>query len=169
MTLIIAGNIREAGEELSRCKDLVGKLNKVIDKHEDLKYSGLIYNAISEYVEASILYSLVTNNHIPSCKELNVHHIPYVQGLADVIGELKRLALNSLMYEDIIKAFYYLELMDTIYNNLRVLNYPEPLLPGVRHKVDVGKKVIEDLRSLLIDMKNRLELKKEISKLIKKP
>jgi len=162
VTYIHLGKVDEAANELWKCRELVRGLQEVIKDHPDIKYSGLVYNALSEFAEASILYSIVTSSNIPSHEDLGIHYVPYIQGLADVIGELKRLALNAVAKEELDKAFHYLELMDTICDALKALDYPEALIPGVKRKVDVGRKVTEDLRSLLIDIENRLKLRKAL-------
>jgi len=46
--------------------------------------------AHQEYVEAIALYNILGKHSIPSKKELNEETAPYILGLMDLIGEIKR-------------------------------------------------------------------------------
>ena len=48
--------------------------------------------------------------------------------------------------------------MEGVYSELRKLDYPDALTPGLRHKVDVIRRVIEDLRAFIVDMEKRWTL-----------
>ncbi len=117
--------------------------------------SGLVDSTLAEYVEAKLLYSLVFEAKLPGPRELGVPEVPYLQGLGDVIGELRRLALDRLRVDDVDTAEALLELMEALYNEMRSLEYPDALMPGVRHKVDVARRLIDDTKALLIEVKGR--------------
>ncbi|MEM4718287.1 MAG: haloacid dehalogenase [Desulfurococcaceae archaeon] len=145
-----------AKANLIRLRELVEKLLSKADPHPDLMYSGLIYNALSEYVEAYLLYSLIAEKRIPSLSEINVLIVPYLQGLGDLVGELRRHVIRLLDDLRVNEAEIYLQVMDLIYRVLKEIDYPEPLIPGVRHKVDVALRLVEDTRVLLLSTKNSL-------------
>ena len=48
--------------------------------------------------------------------------------------------------------------MEALYNELRSLEYPDALMPGVRHKIDVARRLIDDTKALLIEVKGRRSL-----------
>jgi len=62
---------------------------------------GSVDSAFQEYAEASILLSLIRESRFVGFEELEVPMTSYVLGLADVIGELRRRALESLRKDDI--------------------------------------------------------------------
>jgi len=47
----------------------------------------------------------MTRTKVPSFKELGVDPVPYLQGLADVVGELRRHALDSVAKENLEEAW----------------------------------------------------------------
>ncbi|MEM2024734.1 MAG: haloacid dehalogenase [Desulfurococcaceae archaeon] len=150
------GKYKEAQALLAKVKELVSSLLELVDPHPDLKYSGLIFNGLSEYVEAYVVYSIVVEGRMPSRREINVPLVPYLQGLGDVVGELRRFVVKLLNEIKVAEAEAYLSIMEAIFNNLKALDYPESLIPGVRHKVDVAARLLEDTRVLILNTKNSL-------------
>jgi len=160
--MIHLGRLGDARDNLSSAGERVRSLVSRLRDHPDLFYSGLVYNCLSEYVEAYVFYSLVVESRMPSLKELGVPYIPYLQGLGDVIGELRRYIIDLLNREEYEKARVYLDVMETIYQWLRKLNYPDALMPGVRHKVDVGRRLIEDTKVLYLNTMNSYRLRRKL-------
>ncbi|MEM4481362.1 MAG: haloacid dehalogenase [Desulfurococcaceae archaeon] len=150
------GKYKEAQALLAKVKELVSSLLELVDPHPDLKYSGLIFNGLSEYVEAYVVYSIVVEGRMPSRREISVPLVPYLQGLGDVVGELRRFVVKLLNEIKVAEAETYLSIMEAIFNNLKALDYPESLIPGVRHKVDVAARLLEDTRVLILNTKNSL-------------
>ena len=99
-----------------------------------------------------------------SYKELSVPIVPYIQGLGDVIGELRRHIIDLLRREEYGEAEIYLDIMETIYQELRRLNYPDALVPGLRHKVDVARRLIEDTKILYLNTINTSKLMSRLDK-----
>ncbi len=120
-----------------------------------LSESGFVYNVLSEYVEAKVFYELIMNGRLLSHRDLGVSEVPYLQGLGDVLGELRRLALDFMRVNRLELAEKVLEIMEVMYYEMRALEYPDALMPGVRHKVDVARRLIDDTKSLLLSVKAR--------------
>ena len=79
----------------------------------------------------------------------------FLLGLADVIGELRRYALDNIRNSRIEDLNVILEKMDEIYTHLFTVDYPVGVTQDLRHKVDVARSVIEKTRgdiSLAIQM-----------------
>ncbi len=138
----------------SRAKSFIGKARS----DDFLWHSGFVNNVLSEYVEAMVLYALVVKGKLPGPEELGVFEVPYLQGLGDVMGELRRLALDLMRQGALRLAEKILDLMEVIYYEMRVLEYPDALMPGVRHKVDVARRLLDDTKALLLTVKARLAL-----------
>jgi len=130
----------------------------------ELLYSGLFYSIASEYVEAMELYSIIKNRKLLSIERLDVHPIPFVLGLADLIGELKRVSLEYVRLERYREAMEFMEIAENIYDALSSLNYTDAVIPGFRRKIDVYRKVIDDWKELMIDLMSRYELKNIIGR-----
>ncbi len=150
------GEYEAAQKDLYVLEERVELLLKLVNPHPDLKYSGLVYNGLSEYVEARMLYSIVVEGKLPSLKELRTPIVPYLQGLGDLVGELRRLIIRLLNEVKVEEAEKYLAVMELIYEKLKVLDYPDAIMPGVRHKVDVAARLVEDSRVLILATKNSL-------------
>ncbi len=162
ITSIHLGKLDEAEEIIKRVEDLISKVYELVENHPELKYSGLVNDAVAEYVEAKLLLEFVRNGKVPRYNEINVHYVPYLKGLCDFVGELKRLAIDSLRRSDIDYAYKVFNIMECVYNALRRLDYPDALTPGLRHRVDIMRRIIEDLRAFLVDMESRLKLVKAL-------
>ena len=163
---VLENNLDEAKNILDEIDMRVRELNNLLrDNYPDIYYSGLVYGALAEYTECSILYSLVVDRDIKSYNELDIPITPYLQGLGDVVGELRRMILNKIMEHKIDEALEFLKLMEMIYDALRRLHYPDALIQGVRHKVDVARRLIDDTKAFLIDIRSREELRKLLSKI----
>lgn len=139
-------------------KNLLEKLSD----HPDLLYCGLIHGCLAEYVEARILLDLTHERKLTSLQELGVPHIPYLQGLGDVVGELRRLAIDLIKAGSFNEASLYIDIMEEIYQGLRKLSFPDALTPGLRHKVDVARRLIEDTKILFINAYNASKLMEKL-------
>src|SRR4030042_5667795 len=102
--------------------------------------------ALQEYSEANILLSLIQESRFVTPNEVNVPAVDYVLGLADVIGEYRRLALDALRERDCEKGEECLKTMDEIYIELTSLDEAYMLVPGLRRKCDVARRIIETTR-----------------------
>ena len=94
--------------------------------------------AQQEYAEANILLTLVKEDRFVTPAEIKVPPVDYVLGLADVIGEYRRLALDNLRDGEVEKGVRCLEIMDEIFIQLLALDEAYMLVPGLRHKSDTA-------------------------------
>ena len=157
-------NIDKAMESLEKAKQLVKEVLNRLSNHPELLYSGFLANALSEFAEASIFIAIIQNKKIPTHNDLKIPPIPYLQGLGDVVGELRRKAIEHLGKWEIEKAKELLRIMDSIHTILKSLDYPEALIPGIKRKADIAKRLTEDLRTMITDIKTRKALVKELKK-----
>ncbi|MCS7112052.1 MAG: hypothetical protein N3D82_01410 [Ignisphaera sp.] len=141
--------------------DLRGRFTELYNSVKnvpELFYSNLLHSVAAEYVEALQFHSIITESRLMTLSELNVHPVPYILGLLEVIGELKRYSLELIKNNRIGESFNLLEKAEHIYDLLNTLNYVDAIVPGLRRKIDVYRKVIDDWRELLIDLRSRKEL-----------
>ncbi len=155
ITLIHRGDVEKASSATIELESKVREIEEKVGKFPDLYYSGLIYNALSEYVEAALLLDVVLKRSLRGFEELRVPPVPYLQGLGDLVGELRRLTLEKVRLGDFTEAWRLYRVMESIYVNLSKLEYPEPLIPGVRHKVDVARRILDETLALLVDLESR--------------
>ena len=128
--------IAEVGKELKRLKT---KRYEDFEKH--------IVHVEQEYVEASMLLSIVRDEPIPTCQDLGVSIPAYLNGLLDCIGELRREVLECLIKGRNERAEHLFDVMEALYETLYGVHFPTALLPGFRVKQDVARRQVENARS----------------------
>ena len=138
--------LKEAKNLIGKATGIISKLNNFSATHPDIVYSGLFNAALQEYSEANIFLKLIEESRFVTPKEINVPFVDYVLGLADVIGEYRRMALDALREGDVEKSEKCLEKMDEIYIELMAMDEAYMLVPGLRRKCDSARKIIEVTR-----------------------
>ncbi len=138
--------LKEAKNLIGKATGIISKLNDFSATHPDIVYSGLFNAALQEYSEANIFLKLIEESKFVTPKEINVPFVDYVLGLADVIGEYRRMALDALREGDVGKSEKCLETMDEIYIELMAMDEAYMLVPGLRRKCDGARKIIEATR-----------------------
>ncbi len=136
--------------KLEKLRKIVKNIVDSVKKYPQIYYSGLIYGPLTEYVEAEILYNIVSRDRIPTIEELQVESVPYLLGLGDVVGELRRIVVDSLREGNLEYAEKIFKYMEDIYENLSLLVIPDALIPGLRGKVDFIRKMVEITRADLM-------------------
>lgn len=131
------------------------KVSNIKQKHKEIlllvkKNPGVLFKylktAEQEYAEAVVFYSIISKEALPLPSELNITPLNYALGLADVIGELRRYALDNIRNSIIDDLNYILESMDDIYTQLFSIDYPSGLTQDLRHKTDIARSIIEKTR-----------------------
>jgi len=160
-------NLEKARKTLKEAKKILDKIKQIAKEYPDLLYMGSVDSAFQEYAEANILLGLIEESRFVRFEELEVPMVSYVLGLADVIGELRRRALESLRKGELGKAEDCLELMETIYEEIINLEEIQILVSGLRRKCDTGRRIIEATRSDLTIESGRISLERKITELRK--
>ena len=157
----------DAKAMLEEAKTLFVKLRETAKTYPYLFYSGSVGVAFEENAEAHILLSLVQEGKFPSPKEINVPVTPYVLSLGDVIGELRRRALDLIRKGNMEASEKCLEWMEYIYAELTALDDAYIIVNGLRRKCDVARRLIEITRGDITIEVRRSALENSISKLEK--
>jgi translin len=69
-----------------------------------------------------------------------------LNGLAEVIGELRRRTLDILRHGYSQEAERLLGIMDDIYSVLVTMDYPDAITSGLRRQTDLARSIIEKTR-----------------------
>ena len=144
--LVHKEKLEKAKELLTEAYNRLSEIKKLSDPHKHLAHTGAVDSAFQEYTEAKIFISLVENDRIPHKNEIEVPSSSYLLGLADVVGELRRRTLDALRGKNIEIAEKSLRIMESIYNELILLDEAFHSLPPLRRKCDVARRVIEATR-----------------------
>jgi translin len=162
--LIHQKRLKEAEKLVKRAKEIISKLNDASTSYPDIIYSGLFSAALQEYSEANILLRLIEESRFVTPKEINVPPIDYVLGLADVIGEYRRMALDALREGNVKESEECLEKMDEIYIELMAMDETYMLVPGLRRKCDNARRIIEATRGDVTQEIRRSTLEKYLKR-----
>lgn len=145
----ILHSIHEGGldeGEVDNISKLVKSLNVEIDMDAGLLRSGPATDALSEYAEAMILKDILYSGSVPSFTDLGIDERSWVLGLADTVGELRRIVLKNLMDGALEEAVSIFETMEDITDGILMFDVPDAVVP-IRRKQDIARGIIERTRS----------------------
>ena len=135
-----------AREHLAQAAELVEALKVELEPYPDLYHAGYTQSALKEFAEASIFDALSTGDPLPSPEQLTVDYVPYLGGLGEAAGELRRRVLDILRHDRIAEAERLLEAMDEIYGLLVTIDFPDALTNNLRRTTDMVRGVTERTR-----------------------
>ena len=135
-----------ADENLRAAMILVEALKNNLSAYPDIYYAGYTQDAIKEFAEASITVALILNHPLPTPEELDIEYATYLNGLAEVTGELRRRCLDILRQGYSQEAERLLSCMDDIYNLLVTIDYPDAITHGLRRQTDLVRGIVERTR-----------------------
>jgi translin len=136
----------EAEKFIADAEEKISSLQALSRDYPEIIYGGMFSAALQEYSEARIFFVLVKESRFITPSEINVPSTDYVLGLADVIGEYRRLALDNLREGEVKKGEECLQIMDEVFIQLLALDEAYMLVPGLRHKSDIARRIIETTR-----------------------
>jgi translin len=133
-------------EHLTEARKLADALRSDLAGHPDLFYAGYTQDALKEFVEANVTCALIQNKALLTPQELGVTEATYLNGLAEVVGELRRRTLDILRHGYSQEAERLLGYMDEIYSVLVTMDYPDAITNGLRRQTDLARGIIEKTR-----------------------
>jgi translin len=154
----------ETKKSIEQARQIISELSKAAETNPEIIHGGLFNAALQEYSEANILLGLTEKSKFVTPQKIRVPSVDYVLGLADVIGECRRLALDALREGNLEKSEEWLKTMDEIYIELMALDEAYMLVPGLRRKCDVARKVIEATRGDITQEVRRDVLEKSLKR-----
>jgi len=140
--------IEDAESYIKQASDKLTDLYDLTRDYPDLFHAGFVENAAQELVEAHCLYNIMLGEELPDPDTIQTTYSSYLLGLCDVVGELRRGALDFILEGEASKANEYLNHMDKIYDAIMSLDYPSGLIP-IKRKQDVVRGLIEKTRGEL--------------------
>lgn len=147
-------SLKEAKEALVQIRDLVKNT-------PELRQTGSVLVAYQEYVEAVLLRGLLKEGKLASLKEVDVEPVPYILGILDLIGELRRVTLNHLRRGKGGEADKTLKVMEELYEAVLTLDHTA-IVPTFRVKADAARRIIESTRGDVITEIRRMSLEEAI-------
>ncbi len=155
----------EARQHLDRARQALDQVTGELRGHPEVYYAGFLQDAEKEYAEASLTFQLVTGSPFLGPEELGVGHAPYLNGLAEAVGELRRHILDQMRRGEIEDSERLLGLMDDIFYVLTTVDFPDAITRGLRRSTDLARSCLEKTRGDLTAHYGHVHLEHEIERL----
>ncbi len=160
------GETARAEELMAEGSRLLEQARSACEDHLDVMYAGFVSDAAKEYAEARLTAALSQGRRLPLPDEIGVEAAPYLNGLGEAVGELRRRLLDLLRRGDIDGAEETLEAMVEVLDLLAALDYPDGMTGGLRRTTDVARALIErsraDLTTTVVQERLRTELQRHL-------
>ena len=141
-------HMKDANNHIKQASAKLAKLYDTTQSHQELYHAGFVENAAQEFVEAHCLYNIMQGKNLPDPDKIQTTYSSYLMGLCDLVGELRRTALDCIRTGKAKKADEYLDMMEEIYNVIIRFDYPSGLIP-IKKKQDRVRGMIEKTRGEL--------------------
>jgi translin len=135
-----------AAELLERASVLLSEMADDLRDHQDIFYAGFVQDAQKEYAEAAAFMALTQNRPLPLASDLSIDWAPYLNGLGEAIGELRRYVLDQLRRGNLDNCEAFLRYMDDIYSLLITIDFPDAITGGLRRTTDAARGILEKTR-----------------------
>jgi len=135
-----------AAELLERASVLLSEMAEDLRDHQDIFYAGFVQDAQKEYAEAASFMALTQNRPLPLASDLSIDWAPYLNGLGEAVGELRRYVLDQLRRGNLDNCEAFLRYMDDIYSLLITIDFPDAITGGLRRTTDAARGILEKTR-----------------------
>ena len=164
---IVAVHKEDLGGARSRLQDAARLLKEYRGKAKgDLKRYLVVPE--QEFAEASALLAVAEKRQIPARGSLQVSDEAYVLGLLDCIGEMKRLILDRIRRDRLPEALAAFQTMEDLFSLLYPFAGLDKVVKDARRKLDVGRILVEDARSVITQEIRRKDLVDAMARLEKR-
>jgi len=137
----------EAERLVTESGTLLTSITDTLETNPELLSHAVVQDAAKEYAEARITQAIFTGSDIPSFADLGIDPVPYLHGLGEAVGEMRRRMLDLLRDGQIDEAERLLQAMDEIVDQLAQIDYPDGMTNGLRRTTDVSRSLVERSRS----------------------
>ena len=139
--------------EFEDARDLIGKgdarlreAGHIQETSPQIFNAGFMNDARKEFTEANVTLAVISGAKIPTISALKVDAGAYINGMAEVIGELRRYILDALRRGAIDGCQELMDIMDEMYSVLVTIDFPEGVTSGLRRNTDAMRGVLERTR-----------------------
>ena len=137
----------KAADLISEAETLLKEITDALVDHPEMLHAGFVTDAAKEYAEARLTEAAFKDESFPTFEDLDMDPIPYLHGLGEAVGEMRRRMLDLLRGERLAEAEATLKEMDNIVDFLAGVDYPDGMTNGLRRTTDVSRSLVERSRS----------------------
>jgi len=156
------GEVEAADALLAEVRVLIAEAEAPLAEHRDIYHAGFFYDAVKEFAEAELTKALMLGRPLPLPSDLGLHAVPYLKGLGEAVGELRRRLLDQLRRGGLDQAERTFTQMETVHDLLAALDYPDGMTASLRRTTDVARSLIErsraDLTTTIVQERLRRQL-----------
>lgn len=157
--------LAEAEELLAECRERCKSMTHCAAGAPTIAQAGFVMDAQKEYAEAALLLAFLHGRDLPTPASLGIGGAPYLNGLAEAAGELRRATLDALRQGHHAQAQAWVELLELIYHLLAGFDYPDAVLCGLKRRLDMVRGVFERTQSDVLTNVRQSELQAAIERL----
>ena len=140
------GEFAQSDKLLTEAGGLLRAMALDLREHQDIFYAGFVADAQKEYTEAALTSALMQRQPPPTPDALGVEWAPYLNGLGEAVGELRRYILDRMRQGRLEGCEELLADMDEIYSQLITLDYPDAITGNLRRTTDAVRGILEKTR-----------------------
>jgi len=159
------GEFAQAENLAEQSAKMIQQVAKVLKDHPSVMYAGFVQDAQKEHAEALITLALIRGEPIPDPDRIKVEYAPYLGGLAEAVGELRRHILDRVRREDSDWGEEMLAAMDDIYYQLVSFDYPAAVSGNLKRTTDVTRSILERTRGDLTNALRQHRLQRALREL----
>ena len=156
---------QSAQELLAQASALLKEMELDLQDHQDIFYAGFVQDAQKEYAEAATFAALTQGRSLPEVSELSIGWAPYLNGLGEMVGELRRYVLDQLRRGNLDECEVFLQHMDDVYALLTTVDYPDAITLGLRRTTDTARSILEKTRGDLTVAVSQAQLQQRMQAL----
>lgn len=136
----------QANRLLLEAGGLLRDMASDLREHLDIFHAGFVSDAQKEYAEAAVTCALIQRQSLPTPESLGIEWAPYLNGLGEATGELRRYVLDRMRQGNLDGCEEILADMDEIYSLLITLDYPDAITGNLRRTTDSVRGIVEKTR-----------------------
>jgi translin len=140
------GELEEAHRLQQQARAALDEGERAAAEQPDILFAGFIQDAQKEYAEARLTEAVIHAEELPTLDELRVGVAPYLNGMAEAIGESRRAILDLLRRGEIQRSEEILSAMEDMYYVLVSMDYPDAITGHLRRSTDVARGIMEKTR-----------------------
>jgi translin len=140
------GEFEAAGAILDEARAIRDDAVAALQDHLDIYHAGFLHDAQKEYAEARTTLALLSGNVIPTPEAIGVEYAAYLNGIAEAVGEMRRMILDRLRRGQFDGCEQILQSMDDIYSVLVTIDFPDAMTGGLRRTTDQTRGILERTR-----------------------
>jgi len=140
------GHFDDAQKKVEEAYELIQRGRNLAKESKFVTISKYFDTAYQELTEAANVLSILKEDRLTSPEEYDIPARPYLTGLADTIGELRRASLELLRGDDVEGTKKLLSMMEDILEELQTFDFPDSLVRNLRRKSDVARRIVEKTR-----------------------